>query len=379
MDSQGRKGTASSSSSSLSHREHYLVAHIRKIGSELLQYFGYILIADELQALEALVKLADDDAATILVFARLLQRKRPWAWSESLFKGVDTGHSLGTRSRVLATLTTSSIFEELKKNSPFDMAWEAVVDCFTSDNLSALLHRLKLPKTGDMTTKLNVLYNSLMTVRTLRGFLKNEFADHAVKCAFESRVQRTDLSYPVLVRINPSILHLYRRALRLLHIYSNMEASSAYSTPSVNFPLMVAINRIKFPMFDMKIEIPLFSSRNSFQQWENSHELKILLSKSKGIDEIKAQDLGVVHSFSLCKRVDEFILRLKNAIQYFGGATLLTQIDRAFNLATEGVASYFMVTLLSISLCLSDYLKSMPLEIHRPSFYSQVDAGLSSM
>jgi hypothetical protein len=206
-------------------REHYLICHIRRLATETLQYFPNALLLEEKRLLETVTQLADDVGDAALVFARLLQRKKQWTWSDSLFKGVDRGTDVEVKKKVLEALFSRGILDALHPKSGFEAAWSATAECFTAENLNSLLQRLRLSKNGDMATKLNSLYGSLMTVRTMRGYLRDELAEHVVKCARESKGQGLDPSHPIIVRIKPHILHLFRRALRLLqvrhYIFSN--------------------------------------------------------------------------------------------------------------------------------------------------------------
>jgi hypothetical protein len=80
---------------------------------------------------------------------------------------------------------------------------------------------------------------------------------------------------------------------------------------------MVVINRMKYPEFSIHCETSFFPSRLSFLQWEAANELKVLLSKAKRIDEMKAEHVAAASSFDLRSRVNRLVSRLTDAARIF--------------------------------------------------------------
>jgi hypothetical protein len=119
---------------------------------------------------------------------------------------------------VLTILIDQGLFEALHIKSDFSLAWSAIECCFSSEDLSRLMQQLKLSKVGDMQTKLASLYYSLTTVRTLKGYLKDEVAGHVVRYAEESRGYISREEFPVLLHLKPEKLIIFRKALRLLQV-----------------------------------------------------------------------------------------------------------------------------------------------------------------
>ena len=190
--------------------EHYYIKYLKSIINGIDSYFTSLFTKEEILLLNKFISLNDVE---IILFCRLSQRTYEFSRVNTLFKGIDTN------IEIVNNLLRLQIFETIDSKTDFNTCWTAVLNCLRSDEISGLLNSFHLKSSGDLPSKLHFLYNSLLTTRTLHGLLKNQFPSHLIKFLGQrNKLNNNDSELEKLVRINPNLLILLRRALRILQV-----------------------------------------------------------------------------------------------------------------------------------------------------------------
>ncbi len=169
----------------------------------------------ELEELSRCLKLSE--CATELL-CRITLRKHVWLKSVSFQSYIYNNHDIDVIANVLSELRDHYMIEYIDGRTPFESVWEAVIACFSVDDLIAIDRVLTNNKTkvqGKM-NNLNHIYKTITSQKTVFGAPLSERVAKIV-CDYLKKTASVPQLH-MIVRVNPSLLELLRRCQRLYQV-----------------------------------------------------------------------------------------------------------------------------------------------------------------
>lgn len=256
------------------------------------------------------------------LLSRIMLRKHSWVRSSSLVKyidvwfveeeimesngqgdeendvGKDAKSSMTKLQDVISELSASGFLHVLHNSLgppliKFGDCWDAIRQCLNLDELKELgtiLHCSANQKRDDILAEIFV---KTKTQKNMWGAsLENDipkFINMAIKASLKKKNIDQSLQ---LVRVNPDVVEMYRRVQRLVQISSTLVthgSSTLMHASSFNAPLMVAFDKVRYPVYNIIKTVPLFSPVRRFLQWEASSELRFAIDQAAELDRIIEQ------------------------------------------------------------------------------------------
>ena len=227
----------------------------------------------------------------------------------------------------LQSLVQAGFIDQLSASDHWSTAWMAAANCLNVDELKEVYFKIALDKakgTRDqilnqiharMTTSRDLFGRPLPLVAVILAVMEKEPFNSTV--SGRSRQGVAPVSVPVIIRVRPAVLALFRRAQRLgirdscevsngplfisyvtggfsylvfclvfcclsvnavqvpslLSIYGAQGHASVHEPLSFNAAMLAIFGRIRFPDYVIRTNSPIFRSERQFRQWEAAHEL----------------------------------------------------------------------------------------------------------